>query len=435
MDNTIDNPHRELRWMKLDNAAKIFPAARRKNWSNVFRISACFDSEIDRNVLKSALAVTVKRFPSVAVRLRTGMFWYYLEEVPVPPELTEEKSHPLSRMSDDEIYSCALRVIVYKNRIALEFFHAVTDGTGGLVFAKSLFAEYTSRRYHVYVPNTNGIVDRYEEPTASETEDSFLKYSGSVRASRSEKTAYRIHGRREKDGYKTNTTFMLKSADVYAFAKRYGVTVTAFLTAVLMKAVLNLQNDKIKLKRRQKPVKIHIPVNLRKLFPSQTMRNFVLCASPEADPRLGEYSFEDLCKLVRSAMEQQITAQQMAAKMAANVNSEKSLFVRILPLFLKNIIMKAIFDIFGERKACFSLSNLGVVELPESMRNHIVRMDFILGVQANAPYNCGVLTYGDTLYMNFIRDIREPLLEKYTADVLLALGIHVKAESNSRERH
>ena len=73
---------KNLRWLKLDNAAKIYPAARRKYWTNVFRISVTFRDDIDPAVLQSALDVTVKRFPSVAVRLRTGVFWYYLEEIP-----------------------------------------------------------------------------------------------------------------------------------------------------------------------------------------------------------------------------------------------------------------------------------------------------------------------------------------------------------------
>ena len=57
---------RPLRWLRLDNAAKIYPAARRKNWSNVFRQSVTLCDDVDTDVLKSALDITVKRFPSIA---------------------------------------------------------------------------------------------------------------------------------------------------------------------------------------------------------------------------------------------------------------------------------------------------------------------------------------------------------------------------------
>jgi hypothetical protein len=86
----------------------------------------------------------------------------------------------------------------------------------------------------------------------------------------------------------------------------------------------------------------------------------------------------------------------------------------------------------GECKSCLSLSNLGAVKLPEEMIPYIERMDFVLGVQATAPYNCGVLSFGDTLYVNFIRNIEESELEARFAGILHSMGIHVTAESNQR---
>ena len=45
---------RELRWMRLDNAALIFPAAQRRRWSNAFRISFSFSDPVDPDVLQRA---------------------------------------------------------------------------------------------------------------------------------------------------------------------------------------------------------------------------------------------------------------------------------------------------------------------------------------------------------------------------------------------
>ena len=52
-----------LRWVRLDNAAKIYPAARRRNWSNVYRQSVTLYEDVDKEVLQSAVEVVVKRFP------------------------------------------------------------------------------------------------------------------------------------------------------------------------------------------------------------------------------------------------------------------------------------------------------------------------------------------------------------------------------------
>lgn len=96
--------------------------------------------------------------------------------------------------------------------------------------------------------------------------------------------------------------------------------------------------------------------------------------------------------------------------------------------------MKAIFDSVGEKKSCLTLSNLGKIQIPEVMQSYISRFDFILGVQAAAPYNCGMLSYKDTIYINFIRNIVDAELERHFFAALQQLGLPVMAESNQNER-
>ena len=140
------NEKRVLRWLRLDNAAKIYPAARRRNWSNVYRQSVTLCENVDKAVLQSALDVTAKRFPSIAARLRRGLFWFYLQQVDEAPKIRHEQSYPLVFMSNKEMQKCALRVIAYRNRIAVEYFHSLTDGTGALIFLKTLTAEYLEQK-------------------------------------------------------------------------------------------------------------------------------------------------------------------------------------------------------------------------------------------------------------------------------------------------
>ena len=423
---------RKQQWMRLDNAAKIYPAALRKKWSNVFRLSATLSEPVDRDVLRAALDVTLRRFPSIGVRLRKGIFWFYLERVPEVPEITEEQSYPLVHMSYASIRECAFRVVVYKNRIAVELFHALTDGTGGMIFLKTLLAEYLSRKYDISVPNTDGVLCRMDEPSPEELEDSFIKNAGTVSAGRKEATAYRLTGTTEPDGFVHLTTFMLDAAEVKEKAHEHSATVTEFLTAAMMQAILRLQAEKVPHRSRRKPVKVLVPVNLRSLFPSKTLRNFALFITPELDPKLGDYSFDEICKAVHHRMGIDNTAKQMSMKIAANVNSEKSPILKVMPLFVKNAAMKAVFDAVGERKSCLCMSNLGNVRLPEVMRQYVTRMDFIIGVPSCSAYNCALLSYGGTTYINLVRSIEEPELEMHFYKVLRELGIHVKVESNQR---
>lgn len=425
-------PPRKLRWMRLDNAAKIFPAARRRNWSNVFRLSATLTEPVDAPVLREALDVTVRRFPSIAVRLRRGLFWYYLEQLPKAPEFQAEKAYPLVHMPFDDIRRCAFRVLVYKNRIAVEFFHALTDGTGGTIFLKTLLAEYLSRKYGLTIPAEHGVLGRLDTPTQEELEDSFLRHAGRVCASRKESTAYHLSGTQELDGFLHLTTYFLSAQALKAAAKQHNVTVSEFLCAAMMQALERVQAEKVPNRQRRKPIKVNLPVNLRQLFPSKTLRNFVSYVTPELDPRLGDYEFDEICRLVRSRLGLEVNEKTMRAKFAANVASERSPILRVMPLFIKNIAMKAVFNAVGECKSCLCLSNLGMQRLPEAMAPYVQRMDFIIGVQARAPYNCGVITWGDTVCINLIRNIRESELERHFARVLQELGLHARVESNQR---
>ena len=424
----------KLRWLRLDNAAKIYPAARRSNWSNVFRLSATLSEDVDTLVLQSALDVTARRFPSIAARLRRGIFWYYLQQLKEVPPILEDSSYPLTRMSRDEVRQCALRVLVYRNRIAVEFFHSLTDGNGGLIFLKTLVAEYLTQKYGIQIPAEHGVLGRLEEPSEAELEDSFQKYAGPVSAGRQESNAWRPNGTPEEGDFLNLTCFQIPVKPALDKAHEYGVSLTNFLAAALMEALQNMQEEMVPQQKHRKAIKVLIPVNLRKIFPSRSLRNFVLYTTPEIDPRLGRYSFREICKVIHHRMGMEVNAKVMGSKIATNVGSERLMILKLMPLFIKNAVMKAVFDAVGERKSCLSMSNLGAVQLPEAMMPHVRRLDFILGVQATAPYNCGVISYDDTLYLNFIRNIKEPGLEYHFHCVLRDMGIPTQVQSNRAHR-
>ena len=425
---------KSLRWVRLDNAAKIYPASRRKNWSAIFRQSVTLHEDVDLEVLRRALKVTIKRFPTIAARLDGGMFWYYLEQLESPPEILPEASYPLTYMGDKEMRSCAFRVIVYQNRIAIELFHSLTDGTGALIFLKTLTAEYLEQKHGISIPCEHGILDRREEPKPEELEDSFPKYAAPVAASRNATNAWRVpYGERTVNGFLHNTCFNLSVEEAKRVAKERGITLTVLFSAIMMQALINLQKEKVPEREKRARIKLLIPVNLRSLFPSKTLRNFAMFTTPELNPKLGEYTFEEICSVIYHKMGSEITAKHMSTVIATNVKNEQNKFIRLIPLPIKNMVMKAIFDSVGEIKSCLSLSNLGQVKVPEIMNPYIKRMDFMIGIQATAPYNCAMLSFNDTIYINFIRNVREAALERHFYAVMQELGLHPTVESNNCE--
>ena len=416
-------------WMPLDNAALIFPAIRRRNWNNVFRQSITLKEDIDPAILQQAVDQLMPRFPSFYLRLRQGVFWYYLEEVDAPPRVQEDYAYPLTFMTRREMGRCCLRVLYYRNRIAVEFFHVLSDGGGAVIFLKTLAARYLTLCYGVDVPATDGVLDLGEPPAAEELEDSFQRYAADHPAFCPEAEAYRMPGKRELGRFMRLITGVIPAEALRALAHGYGCTVTVLLAAVMAECVLAMQAEQLP-KKRWKPVKITVPVDLRRLFPSRTLRNFVLTVNPGVDPRLGTYTLQELCDAFTHQLAAEITPQRMAGRIAENVEPQRNRLLKAVPVFLKTPVMRAAYHRRGERLGCLNVSNLGVQRLPAAMAPYVERMEFIIGVQYSYPNNCSVVTCNGLTLVNMIRSTESPELERRFFSRLVELGAPVTIETN-----
>ena len=419
-------------WYRLDNAALIFPAIIRKNWNNVFRVSATLKEPVDPEVLDRAIEELRPRFPTCFVRLRTGFFWYYLETITKAPKAQQDFAYPLTHMTRRELKTCCVRFLYYENRIAVEVFHSVTDGTGGLILLQNLTARYLSLKYGTEIPAEGKIVDISEKPKPEETRDCFLSCGADRAISRAEDTAYRLSGTPETDRSRNIITGILPADALLEKAHEQGVTATAYLAAVLAEAVAERQKAEGRTGKRARPVKITIPVNLRKTFGMNTLRNFTLAVNIGFDPRLGEYSHEEICRLMYHQLAAETIPQRMAGRVSTNVELQRSLPLRLVPLPLKTLAMRLVYALSGESKGCLNISNMGVVTLPEVMTPYVDRFDFMIGVQYSYPNNCSVVSWQGKTYISMIRSIRDSELERLFFSRLVELGIPVDIESNRR---
>lgn len=418
-------------WMRLDNAALIFPAVRRKGWSNAFRVSATLYDPVDPVILQQAVDALRPRFPSMYVSLHRGMFWYYLEKLPRSPAVRPDGACPLIHMNKHELRKCCLRVLYYENRIAVECFHALTDGSGGMVFLKTLAAEYVSRRYGVDVPAGSGVLDRFAPPRESELEDSFARTAGPVAMSRKEEDSLRLGGTKEPDGFLHHIIATTPSQALLELAHEYDCSVTSLLSAVMLQCVMELAPKQ----RSGRWAKVTVPVNLRRLLGGQTLRNFVLTVNVGVDPRLGSYTLRELTQAVQSQLLTQVTPQQMAARVAANVNPSRMLITKIMPLPIKNLALRAVYRSVGESKGTINISNLGSTQLPEAMAPYVRYLDFTIGPQATYYNNCSVVSYNGFTRINLIRSVREPDLARLFLRKLVELGLEITVDSNERREN
>jgi NRPS condensation-like uncharacterized protein len=421
---------KKKKWFRLDNAALIFPAIMKRRWNNVFRISVSLTDPVDPETLRLALNGLRGRFPTFFVRLRAGFFWYYLEEITGEVPVSSDFAYPLTHMSRRQLGRCCIRVLYYGNRLAVEFFHSVTDGTGGAVFVKNLTAEYIRLKYGVG-DLSGGIFDPSGVPDPAELTDRFPEFAGGYPVSEEDTRVFRLRGTPEPDRFRHLTTGIVPTDALIDAAHRHGATVTSFLAAVMAEAVGRVQAENVP-RGAMRPVRIMIPVNLRRLFGTDTLRNFVLTVTAGYDPRLGDYTFDEICSRVKHSLALDATRQHMAGKIEANVRPARNRIIRLMPLFIKNPVMRAVYHFVGERVGCINVSNLGSVSFPPAYEGFVTRFEFIIGVQYSYPNNCSVVSCGGRTFINMIRSSRESELERLFFARLVELGLPVEIESNRR---
>jgi len=108
--------------------------------------------------------------------------------------------------------------------------------------------------------------------------------------------------------------------------------------------------------------------------------------------------------------------------------------VRFVPLFVKIMILQAVYRATGDVQTSSTISNLGVVTLPAEMEQYVERLDFQLGPLYQNKVMCAAVTYKDKLYVNFTRKLRESDVERGFFTRLVEEGIPVTIESNMNER-
>ncbi len=415
--------------LPLDNAAKIYPAARSKRSSSMFRLSMELKEDIDADVLAVALKKTLERIPSMSQHLKRGFFWYYLNHRTDAPPVLPEINNPCVYLNEAASRGFQFRVSSYRRRIAIDFFHVLTDGTGGMTVLKTLVAEYITLKYGVKIPPLDGVLDCAQQPQQAEYEDSFMRHVGTERLSRLETPAYRIRGTREDCGVIHITTGTMPLDLVHAKAKDFGATINELLTAVLFQVVYGIQQAEPLPARKKRPVKISIPINLRRHFESRTLRNFTTYVNLGIDSPSQDCTLEEIIAGLRSGMLREASVKKLQARFSTNVASEKSLLIKIAPLFLKNLVLRLVFLTIGDRYNSATLSNLGLIKLPDEMNAYVDRVSFMLGAGLN-PVSCACVSFNNKLCFSITRTIAEPLVERAFFTALVRLGIPVTVESN-----
>ena len=436
--NTSLQKNKKEVWYKLDLSAIVYPTLQRKDFSSVYRLSVVLKEEIRPELLQKALDMSLPRFPTYKVAIRKGVFWRYLEPNNRPgPFVAPDIKNPCMPMPFRANNRYLLRVYYYGRRISLEAHHCLGDGTGGMCLLQTITAVYLGLLGHPIKPS-GLVLDIQESPDPEELEDAYMRYANArVRPPRPGEKTYRVKGTKEPFYTLNIIDGIMSVREVMAVAGKYNATLTEYLNAVLLYALLKKQEEDLRQGIREyifplkpKPVKIAMPVNLRRFFPSKTLRNFITMVYPSIDPRLGDYTFEEIVTQVHHYMKYYINEKFMRGDITTNAATQQNPVIRVVPLFIKDFVVRTFYTKVQDKNSSAGLTNMGALKVPEDMKPYIERFDIYMGQPFSSRTNCAIISFEDTLTINFASSIVETDVERNFFCKLVQDGIHVKIESN-----
>ncbi|PKM93843.1 MAG: hypothetical protein CVU84_13090 [Firmicutes bacterium HGW-Firmicutes-1] len=427
--------HDKKYWYKLDNAGKLYPSIVSTRMSTVFRMSIELLEDVDAKALQAAISQIIERFPYFKVNLRRGLFWYYFEYSDKHPKIEKEKYYPSMFMKYKKKKTFPFRILYYNNYINVEFSHSIADGSGAITFLKTLLIQYFKIKKHIICEELVGAIDIHTPVDPLEFEDSFNKYYKKEIpiAKRNRKAVHFPFPLIEKGKY-ILLTGIVPIESIKKQAKLLGCTITQLVTAYYFDAIqeyimgLN-KKDKKKMIGR---IVINMPVDLRQMFPSKSLKNFFISITPEIDLRLGTYRIEEIVDYLKSYMNIHINEKTISKYISRNVKNEKKILIRILPLWFKNLIMPTIYSRFGERGYTSSISNLGIIKLPKEIEEYVHKFEIFPPPSIENKIKLAIVTYRDNMMLCFGSTVYNTEVEKIFFRKIRKLGIPVKIETNMR---
>ncbi|NMA51158.1 MAG: hypothetical protein GX951_04875 [Mollicutes bacterium] len=427
------NDGRIPNWIKLDNAATIYPATLSRRYAAMFRVTVTFDKKIDIKILEEALNNVIKRFPSFRYKLKSGLFWCYLKFNKGCPAITKDYKNPLLPINFKENKNFMFRIRVFEKRLAIEIFHAITDGRGGLIFLLTLAGEYLRLKENIKIEYNDVVLNPYEKWKEEEFTNQFKKYARNIKDLGKKWKAFHIKGTNENRNMLNIITGIIPIDKLKKRAKEYDCTITEYIVALLIDSVQDIQEKKVKRPEKREPIIISVPIDLRKVYNCNTLRNFASFINVSVDTKYGHYKLQEIVDEVKCKMKLMFSEKRINAKITSTVRLPENFFIRIIPMFIKKHVMNFSEWLYGDRGCTTVFSNLGNVNLPKTMIPFVEEIGFIIGKSRGKSGSCTCVGYNNKLFMTFSSKIKETDFQRLFFTKLVELGIPVEIESNKGE--
>ena len=263
-----------------------------------------------------------------------------------------------------------------------------------------------------------------------DTEDSYIaNYDKKSKKKIGNKRAYLLKGKELKFNQVSVNHLLINEEDIKKQCNKYNLSTTQYLTSVLIWSIYNANVLKYeKYFKNKKPIKVCIPVNLKKYYKSKTMSNFFSYISVDTEMNTC-ISFEEITEFVRSEFEKKLSEKEILKTMSDNVKIGNNIIINSIPLFLKKIIIRSIYSEI-QKYLSITYSNIGRVGILGKYQKYIDYFLFLIAPEHIEKIKCSSCTYLDRVVFTFTSVLNDNSIEKYFYDFLKKQNVKVEVESN-----
>ena len=418
-----NNEEKDLSWRRLDNSAKIFPISAGKKYSTVFRFSVVLNEKIEKEKLKQAVNMALDVYKPFKVRMKTGFFWYYFEENPKEPIIEEEKEYPCQYINPRENNNYLFKVTYFENKINIDIFHSLTDGGNGIIFFREIVYNYLELNHKDELK-----CERTSRKIEFNTEDSYIKnYNKKAKLNASSKKAYNLKGKKIPLSAVSSIHEIIDLEALKKESKLYEATITQYLTAVL---IYSIYEENYKRHNGKKPIKVCIPVNLKKYFQSKTLSNFFSYITVEAYMGEGKLNtFEQILEFVKKDFKAKLTEEEIIKTMSANVKIGNNPFIKAVPIHLKKLLVR-IGYIEIRKYTSITFSNIGRVGIIGKYQDYIKYFLMLIAPESIEKIKCSSCSFENKMVFTFTSILDDNKIQKRFHEFLINKGIQAEIESN-----
>ncbi|HAK46729.1 MAG TPA: hypothetical protein DCO79_12530 [Spirochaeta sp.] len=417
-------PESVPKYIAVDNAAQIFVSIYSKTETTMSRIAVNLKNPVDKQKLTAALENIIKRFPFYQVYLKKHFFDYIFKQTEDMPPV-EEDTVWTNRHVDFDKNKFPFSVKAMGNTVAVELSHIMSDGFGTMSFLMSLLTEYF-RLEGKSVSDSVFIKRPGEKVESEEWECAFRKkFKRKGPPLPMTKAAYIPSGIMIPVEKYYSTRIIMDLDTVREQARVHHVTLNVYLASIYSFAIQQIFLEEIAAGTAKKklPIRLQIPVNMRKDYPTSCLRNFSYLYSPAF--RVGEkpYSFEEIIEIISSEIRHERYSGSLEKQISRNLRAEYNVFFRLMPRVLKQVLFRVFYHLFARSQYSGVLTNLGDIRLPVELDAEIDSFDIL---PCNSPVpgrNTSLFSYKGRLEMNIGSSCDDLSLEEKIINKLRELSI------------